>query len=125
MKKQFLIFIIRWILCSFALWISIRIVGTNWVSTSGDNYTVFLLAGFLLSVLNSFLMPLLVIISIPALIISFGLFALILNGFMVWMAVNMTPGLEISFWKAVFAGIVVSLVNYILKSVLELKRINE
>jgi hypothetical protein len=50
MKRQFLIFVIRWLLNSFGLWVAVRVFGTGYSEQQIDSsFHVFLLAGFIFS----------------------------------------------------------------------------
>ena len=40
---------------------------------------------------------------------------------MVWVSLNLAPGLQMTFWNSVLTGLVLSLVNYIVSSLLELE----
>lgn len=122
MKKQFLVFVLRWVLNSFGLWIAVRIFGTGYSDSElAASIWVFLLAGLIFSLINSVLRPIAIILSLPAILLTLGLFTIIVNGFMVWLAILLTPGLDMTFWHAVLTGIVLSLVNYIVSSALELQ----
>lgn len=121
MKKQFLVFVFRWVLNSFGLWIAVRIFGTGFSDSQlNESVWLFLLAGLIFSLINSVLRPIAIILSLPAILLTLGLFTIIVNGFMVWLALLLTPGLEMTFWHSVLTGIVLSLVNYIVSSALEL-----
>jgi len=121
MKKQFLVFILRWILNSFGLWVAVRVFGTGYSDSQlAESIWVFLLAGLIFSLINTILRPIAIILSLPAILLTVGLFTIIVNGFMVWLALLLTPGLEMTFWNSVLTGIVLSLVNYIVSSALEL-----
>ena len=126
MKKQFAIFVLRWVLNSFGLWIAVRLLGAD-ISTSviNESYGIFLLAGFIFSILNTVLRPIIVILSLPAIMLTLGLFIFVVNGFMVWLALQMTPQLEMTFLNAIFAGMLLSLLNYIVSAALELKAYKE
>jgi len=122
MKQQFFVFIIRWVLNSFGLWIAVRIFGTGY---SNDELIsgvwVFLFAGLIFSVVNSILRPIVIILSLPAILLSLGLFTIIVNGLMVYISLKLAPDINMTFWNSVLTGIVLSLVNYIVSSALELQ----
>ena len=86
---------------------------------------IFLLAGLVFSVLNSIIRPILVILSLPAILLTLGLFIFVVNGAMVWLAIKLTPGLSMTFINAIFAGMLLSLINYIVSSMRELRRIQK
>jgi putative membrane protein len=122
MKKQFLAFVIRWILNSFGLWIAVRIFGTGYADAAIDlSAAVFLGAGLIFSIMNTILRPIIVILSLPAILLTLGLFTVIVNGLMVYWSLLLAPGLHMTFWNSVLTGLVLSLVNYIVSSALELR----
>jgi len=47
---------------------------------------------------------------------------LVVNGLMVYLALNLVPNLEISFFSAIVTGIIISLINYIISGFLELNQ---
>lgn len=121
MKRQFFVFILRWMLNSFGLWVAVRLFGTGYNDSDlTAGVWVFLFAGLLFSVINAILRPIVIILSLPAILITLGLFTIIVNGFMVYLALLLAPGLHMTFWHSVLTGIVLSLVNYIVSSAVEL-----
>lgn len=122
MKRQFLVFIVRWILNSFGLWVAVRLFGTGYNNEAiAASAGVFLLAGLIFSIINSILRPIVIILSLPAILLTLGLFTIIVNGLMVYISLSLAPGLSMTFWNSVLTGIVLSLVNYIVSSALELQ----
>ena len=113
MKQQFLVFIARWFFNTFVLWILTSIFGT--VSGVTD-FGTFFLSGFIFSLANSLLKPFITILSLPAILVTLGLFTLVVNGLIVWISVSLTPGLSITFWNSIVAGAALSLVNYCVSS---------
>lgn len=117
-----MMFAIRWILNSFGLWIAVRVFGTGYSGAEIDaGAAVFLLAGLIFSVVNAVLKPIVIILALPAILLTLGLFTVIVNGFMVWISLKLAPGLQMTFWHSVLTGLVLSLVNYVVSSVLELE----
>ena len=122
MKKQFFAFNIRWVLNSFGLWGAVRLFGTGYddeVVTAGIGG--FLLAGLIFSIINSILRPIVIILSLPAILVTLGLFTIIVNGLMVYLSLKLAPGIHMTFWYSVLTGMILSLVNYIVSSALELQ----
>lgn len=119
MKRQFAIFIIRWLFNSLGLWVAVRLLGTGY-----DNIDVnagmagFLFAGLIFSIVNSILKPFFVVLSLPAILITMGLFMLIVNGLMVYISLNLTPDIHMTFWNSILTGMLMSLVNYIVSAAL-------
>ena len=124
MKRQFLVFVIRWVLNSFGLWIAVRIFGTGYSEQQIDSgFYVFLVAGLIFSIINAVLKPAVIILALPAILVTLGFFTIIVNGLMVYISLRLTPGLEMTFWNSVLTGLVLSLVNYIVSSLIELEYI--
>ena len=119
MRKQFYVFCVRWLVNSLALWVAVRLLESGDFATSPDSTWTFLLAGLALSVINTILKPVLIVLSLPAIVITLGLFMLIVNGLLVYLAVNIVPGINIDFLGAILAGIVVSLANYIFSGIMD------
>ncbi len=123
MLQQFLVFVVRWVLNSFGLWIAVRLLGTGLPNTVDTmSLSAFLIAGLIFSLANTILKPLLVILSLPAILVSLGLFMLIVNGILVYISVGLAPGLSMSFLNAILTGIILSLLNYIVSAAVELRR---
>ena len=120
MGKQFAAFLFRWILNSLGLWVAVRIFGTGYNVQLDVSLLAFLGAGFIFSVVNAVLKPIIMILSLPMILVTLGLFTVVVNGFLVWLSLKLAPGLQMTFLNSIFTGLVLSLVNYIVSSVLEL-----
>jgi putative membrane protein len=118
MQKQFLLFLLRWFVNSFALWVAARLLSGVEYNVA-ETFSTFLLAGFVLSIMNVILKPIALILSLPAILVTLGLFMLIVNGFIVWLVSAIVPGLAMGFWTAVLVGIIVSVCNFILTALVE------
>lgn len=122
MRKQFGIFLIRWLLNAFGLWLSLALFGSGIHGTEVTTGVIgFLFAGLVFSVINSILRPIVIILSLPAILLTLGLFTFVVNGLMVYISLALAPGIQISFWHAILTGIILSLINYIVSSVFELR----
>ena len=122
MKAQFLVFLLRWFLNALGFWVAFRLLGTGY-----DDYDVtagfwgFLLAGLIFSLVNSLFKPLLVIVSLPAILLTLGLFTIIVNGVIVYISLKLAPGVDMSFGNSIITGIILSLVNYIVSAAVEIR----
>lgn len=121
MNKSFARFLIRWLVCSLGLWIAAGLLG------SGIDYqrefSVIVIAGLLLAVINVIIRPIVVILSLPAILLSLGLFMIVVNGLMVLLVSKLYAPLEIhNFWAAMLAGIIIGLVNYLVTAILEMRK---
>ena len=120
MKSQIIVFVARWILISLGLWVASRLLASNFEDTNATTST-FLLAGLVLSLVNTVLKPIVVVLSLPAILLTLGLFMLIVNGLMVYVALQLVPGLQVTFWGAVLTGMIISLINYIITGIMDYK----
>lgn len=111
-------FLIRWLVCSLGLWIAAGLLGGS--ITYGSRFGVIIMAGLVLAIINIVLKPLIIIFSLPAIVLTLGLFMVIINGLMVFIASKLYTSLHVTnFWAAVFAGMMIGLVNYLVTAILE------
>ncbi len=82
----------------------------------------FLLVGLVFSLVNTLIRPLLVFLSLPILLLTLGLFTIVINGLVVYITLQLMPNLEMSLGSAIFTGIILSIVNYVLNQVLREKK---
>lgn len=70
-------------------------------------------ASFLLTFLYNTLRPILVLVSLPLIAVSFGIFFAIINAFLIFLTDKISPGFNVNgFWYSILAGLVAGLVNY-------------
>ena len=111
-------FVVRWIVCSLGLFIAAGLLGNS--INYGNEVHVIIVAGLVLAVINIVLKPIIIIFSLPAILFTLGLFMIIVNGLTVYIASKLYHPLHITnFWAAVFAGVVIGLVNYLVTAILE------
>ncbi len=122
MRRQFSVFMIRWLLNTFGLWLAIRLFGTGYHADEIDaGIFGFLFAGLIFSIVNSVLRPIVIILSLPAILLTLGLFTFVVNGLMVYISLAIAPGFSMTFWHSVITGMVLSLINYVVSSVFEIR----
>ncbi len=121
MKSPFARFLLRWFVCSLGLWIAAGLLSGS--ISYGERFHVILIAGLVLALVNVVIKPIIVIFALPALLITLGLFMIIINGLTVYLASKFYSPLHITnFWAAVFAGMVIGLVNYLVTTILETEK---
>ena len=87
--------------------------------TYGDSWWSLLIAAAVFTVVNYFVRPILRILSIPFIIVTFGLFLILINVFMLYLTDWIVPDFEIStFWWGILGAIIISIVNGLLGIVL-------
>jgi putative membrane protein len=112
-------FLVRWLVSSLGLWIAAAFLGSEKLSVGG-RWGAWIVAGLFLALVNMLLKPLLVFLSIPALLLTLGLFMLVVNGFLILVASWIYGPLYVkNIGVAIVAGIVVGLVNYLVTHILE------
>jgi putative membrane protein len=103
-----------------ALWVAVQIVpGLDW---SGDEWWKFLLVAVAFSLVNSYLKPILRILTLPISIVTMGLFLLVLNALLLMLTGVISEELGLGFtvadfWAALLGSIVISIVGWILSMV--------
>jgi putative membrane protein len=118
MNKPLVRFLTRWLVCSLGLWIAAGFLSTS--ITYDSKLRVIIIAGLLLAIINVIIKPILIIFSLPAIILTLGLFMIVINGLTVFIASKLYEPLHITnFWAAIFAGMVIGLVNYLVTAILE------
>lgn len=111
-------FILRWFVCSLGIWIAAGFLsgGIDYDNRLG----VVLIAGFILAVVNTIIRPIVVLLSLPAILFSLGLFMIIVNGLMVMLASAVYQPFQVaSFGVAMLAGVIIGIVNYLVTTIIE------
>jgi putative membrane protein len=109
-------FLIRLLVNAAALWVATRLVPG--VSFDGGALP-FLGVALVFGVINAFIRPVMKVLTFPLIIVTLGIFALVVNGLMLWLTSSLSASLGLGFhvtgfWAAFFGGLVVSLVSTIL-----------
>lgn len=110
-------FILRWFISALGIWVAAGLLGGR-VDYAGGGAIV--LSGLLLAIANTVLKPIVVLLSLPAILFSLGLFMIVINGLMLVIVAKVYDGLHItSFGSAMIAGMIIGLVNYLVTTILE------
>jgi putative membrane protein len=84
-----------------------------------DTFVTALIVAFILSIVNTIIRPILLLLTLPITVISLGLFIFVLNGLLFWMVAYFVKGFTIAgFWPAVFGAIVYSLISWAASAVI-------
>jgi|GEM_PF-1164114 len=79
------------------------------------NFPDALLFALIVALLNAFIAPILIVISFPITVMTVGIFALLINIFLFWVASLISYGVHITnFWGAFFGGLIVTFASFIL-----------
>jgi putative membrane protein len=109
-------FVVRLLVNAAALWVATQIVPG--VTFTGDWVSFFGVA-LVFGVINAFIRPVLKVLTFPLIILTLGIFALVVNGLMLMLTSSLSQSLGFGFhvsgfWAAFWGAIVVSLVSTIL-----------
>ncbi len=111
-------FFMRWVINAVALYLAIFLLDGRGVDFSGNWLAIIWLA-LIFGLVNAFLRPLLTLLTCPLIILTLGLFTLLINTFMFWLTGQIGQmfnlGLSVNgFWPAFLGGIIVSIVSIVL-----------
>lgn len=106
-------FVLRWLITTIAVLVASKLIpgidATDWWALLG--------ASLLLGIINAFIRPVLLILSIPFIIFTMGIFIFVINALLLLLVSHLVSGFLVSgFWSAFFGAIVISLVSWILSS---------
>lgn len=118
MKKQFLQFLARVLANAAGIYVASLMLHQL---TYQDSLRTLLVAAFVLALINAVIKPIVVIFSLPAYLITLGLFSIVVNAFMIYLVDLLYKPFELgSLGTAVLAGIIIGLVNYIVTRLFDL-----
>jgi putative membrane protein len=117
-------FILRWIINAIALYAAVYIVPG--VNLEGNWVSIVWLA-LIFGLINAFLRPLLAFLTCPLIILTLGLFTLLINTFLFWLTSQVGQAFGIGFtidgfWSAFLGGLVVTGVSVIMSLILKDER---
>jgi putative membrane protein len=113
-------FFLRWIINAIAVYVAVLIVPG--IQYHGGWMGVIWLA-LIVGLLNASIRPLLKLLTCPLIVLTLGLFTLLINTFIFWLTSSIGQALGIGitvegFWAAFWGGLVISIVSVILSLVL-------
>ncbi|ABB74440.1 putative membrane protein [Nitrosospira multiformis ATCC 25196] len=108
MLDNMMAFLAHWGVTSLSLWVASLMF--NGISFSSKKSL--LISALLLGLVNAVVKPVIIILTIPLTLITFGFFLLVINALMMMLVSALVPGFRVSgFWTAFFASIVVTIVS--------------
>ena len=88
-------------------------------SINVDSFLTAIVVAIVLGFINAIIRPILIILTLPATILTLGLFIFVINGLLFWAVGSFLPGFHVAgFWAGVFGAIVFSLISWALSSLL-------
>src|SRR5216684_75587 len=105
--------VFRWAVTTVAVFVAAPVVGINY----GGRIDCLLGASLLLGIVNAFIRPVLLLLSLPLILVTLGLFILIINALMLKFVGEIVPCFKVpGFWSALFGAILISLVSWLLSA---------
>ncbi|MDR7094652.1 phage holin family protein [Hydrogenophaga laconesensis] len=104
-------FLLHWAITALALWVASHVFkGIQFSSTAS-----LVVSALLLGLANAIVRPLLVVLTLPLTVLTFGIFLLVINALMLLLVAKIVDGFKISgFWTAFWASIFMALLSFVL-----------
>ena len=112
--------LVRWVIASLALFAAAWLVPG--IRVEGDAWVVFVVMAVILGLVNAVVRPFLKLLTCPLILLTLGLFVLVINGVTLWLASNIAinwfhVGFYVDgFWSAFLGALIVSAVTIILSA---------
>ncbi len=106
-------FLIRWVVTTIAVFAAEKLIPGIRCDTTG----ALLGASLLLGIVNAFIRPVLLLLSLPFIIVTMGLFIFVVNALLLMLVAALIPAFHVDgFWSAFFGAIIIGIVSWILSS---------
>jgi putative membrane protein len=112
-------FFLRWLINAVALYAAVALLNGHGITPQATNWLSFVWLALIFGLLNAFLRPLLNVLTCLLNVFTLGLFTLVINTFMFWLAglvgTKFGVGFTVDgFWPAFLGGLIVSIVSIVL-----------
>jgi putative membrane protein len=102
-------FLAHWVITALSLWVA----GFIFHGISFANKKSLFISALLLGLANAIIRPVVILLTIPLTIVTFGFFLLVINALMMLLVSSVVPGFKISgFWTAFFASIFIAVLSF-------------
>jgi putative membrane protein len=106
----------KWLLSAFAL----LAVASFYSGVEVQGFGAALLAALVIGLLNAFVRPILILLTLPATLLTMGLFLFVINAWMFWWASSLLDGFQVQgFWAAMLGSVLYTLLGMVIDSALE------
>ncbi|MDP2257119.1 MAG: phage holin family protein [Polaromonas sp.] len=106
-------FLVHWGITALSLWVASHIFD----GLKFDNASSLIISALLLGFANAIIKPLLIVLTLPLTLLTFGLFLLVINALMILLVAWLVKGFKVSsFWTAFFASIFIALLSLVIGS---------
>ena len=106
-------FLLHWGITALSLWVASHIFS----GLKFDNTSSLIVSALLLGFANAIVKPLLIVLTLPLTLLTFGLFILVINALMILLVAWLVKGFRVSsFWTAFFASVFIGLLSIVFGS---------
>jgi len=113
----------RWLLAWLANAGALLILAYLLPSVQVASFSTALLVALVLGLINLLLRPILVLLTLPVTLLTFGLFLLVINGAMFLLVDKLVDGFHVGgLWPAIFGSLIYSLISWALQSLLGVRK---
>ena len=110
MLENLTAFLLHWAITGLSLWLASLI----FKGLKFDNNAALVGSALLLGLANAIVKPLLIVLTLPLTLLTFGLFILVINALMMLLVASLIKGFKVSgFWTAFFAGVFISVLSIV------------
>lgn len=121
MRINLIRFLVFWGVTALSLWVADELFDGIAFRTSQSLF----IAGLLLGIVNTFLKPLLVLLTLPLSVLTLGFFVLVINALMLLLVAWLVPGFVVAgFWSGFFVALFVSVFSFIVNSLIGYNRVS-
>jgi len=104
-------FILRWLVTTVAVYVAANLVPGIHCTSVG----ALVGASLLLGIINAFVRPVLLLLSMPFIIVTMGMFIFVVNALLLLFVSQMIPAFNVDgFWSAFFGSILISITSWLL-----------
>ena len=105
-------FLIRWFCTTIAVAVAAQLTGMRY-----EGWWSLVCVALFLGIINAFIRPVLLLLSLPFILVTLGFFILVVNALMLWLASSIVGSFHVDgFGQAFFGAIIVSLVSWVLSA---------
>ncbi len=108
--------IVKWIINTIALFVVVKVIkGVNLNASGFDAIVILAVTAAIIGIINAFIRPIILFLTIPLNLLTFGLLTFLINGILFAVAGLLVKGFEItSLWAAIIGYIFFSIVSFLL-----------
>lgn len=111
MLENLIPFLEHWAITAISLWVASHV----FKGLKFDRVSSLIIAALLLGFANAIVRPLLIFLTLPLTLLTFGFFILVINALMILLVAKLVEGFKVSsFWTAFFASIFISLLSILI-----------